>query len=231
MRIELQADAAAACFRAAAWIAELAQQAIERRGRFVLAVSGGSTPRQMLGFLAAETIDWSKVELLQVDERIAPSGSPARNLSQLRELLLARIPLPAVQFHPMPVTASDLAAAAEAYGRRLESLAGSPPRLDLVQLGLGADGHTASLVPGSAALDVSDSDVALTAAYQGWRRMTLTVPALNRAHHVLWLITGADKAPALARLVEGDPALVASRIERASALLVADRSAMPLPKE
>jgi 6-phosphogluconolactonase len=225
LRIEVQPDATAASRRAAAWIAELAQQAIERRGRFVLAISGGGTPREMLGFLATEAIDWRRVELLQVDERVAPWGSPDRNLTQLRDILLTRIPLPAEQFHAMLVEEGDLAAAAERYGQLLARLGGSPLRLDLVHLGLGADGHTASLVPGSTALDVTREDVALTAAYQGRRRMTLTLPAINRARHILWLITGEDKAATVERLVQADPSLVASRIDREPALLLADRAA------
>jgi 6-phosphogluconolactonase len=225
LKIEVLADAAKASQRAAAWIAELAEQTISLRGHFVLGISGGSTPRQMLGMLAAEVIDWRKVDLVQVDERIAPLGSPDRNLTQLRDLLLARIPLPAEQFHAMPVDASDLAAAAERYVQLLARLAGTPPRLDLVQLGLGADGHTASLVPGSAAIDVRDTDVTLTPAYQGWRRMTLTVAAINRARHILWLITGEEKASALKGVIEGDPLLVASSIDRDPALILADRAA------
>ena len=125
----------------------------------------------------------------------------------------------------MPVEEIDLGLAAQDYGRLLVSLADAPPRLDLVVLGLGADGHTASLVPGDAALDIRDADVAVTAPYQGRRRMTLTFPVINRARHILWLVTGADKAEMLARLVQGDPALPASRVRRASALLLADRAA------
>jgi len=225
LKIEVHADAAAVSRRAAAWIAEVAKQAIERRDRFVLALSGGNTPRQMLRILAAEAIDWHKVHLAQVDERVAPMGSPDRNLTHLRDTLLARVPLPAGQVHPMPVEDADLAAAAERYGQLLVRLAGSPPLLDLVQLGLGADGHTASLVPGDAALEVSRADVAVTATYHGRRRMTLTFPIINRARRILWLVTGEDKAEAVARLAQGDPSLPASRISREPALLLADRAA------
>lgn len=225
LRTEVHADPAAVARRAAAWIAETTRQAIEQRDRCVLALSGGTTPLPMLRVLATTAIDWRKVQVLQVDERVAPSESPDRNLAQLRAALFARIPLPAAQIHAMPVEDVDLVAAAERYGRLLMQLAGAPPRLDLVVLGLGADGHTASLVPGDAALDIRDADVAVTALYQGRRRMTLTFPAINRARHILWLVTGADKAEMLARLVEGDPALPASRVSRTSALLLADRAA------
>ncbi|MDD5247794.1 MAG: 6-phosphogluconolactonase [Rhodocyclaceae bacterium] len=225
LAIEVHADAAAASRRAAAYIADCARQAIEQRQRFVLALSGGTTPRQMLGLLAAETIDWRQVHLLQVDERAAPAGSAERNLTQLRDALRLHAPRALEQVAPMPVDAADLAAAAEGYGRLLVRLAGSPARLDLVQLGLGADGHTASLVPGDAALEVSGADVAVTAPYNGWRRMTLTFPVINRARRIVWLVTGANKAEVLARFVAADPALPASRINRESALLLVDRAA------
>ncbi len=230
LRTEVHADPEAVARRAAAWIAETTRQAIGQRDRCVLALSGGTTPLPMLRVLATTPIDWRKVDVIQVDERVAPGASPDRNLAQLRAALLARIPLPESQIHPMPVEETDLGWAAQDYGRLLVSLAGAPPRLDIVVLGLGADGHTASLVPGDAALDIRDADVAVTAPYQGRRRMTLTFPVINRARHILWLVTGADKAEMLARLVQGDTALPASRVRRASALLLADRAAARLAR-
>ena len=223
--IEVLDDAIVASRRAAAWIAEVARLAIEERGRFVMALSGGNTPLQMLLRLATETIDWSNVHLLQVDERVAPLGSPARNLSQLRVALLARVPIPVGQVYPMPVEELDLIAAADGYGRLLNEVAGSPPHLDLVQLGLGADGHTASLLPGDAAAEMASADVAVTAHYNGWRRMTLTFPVINRARRILWLVTGAQKAAAVARLASSDDSLLASRVRRESALLLVDQAA------
>jgi 6-phosphogluconolactonase len=179
----------------------------------------------MLHFLATEAIDWQKVHVVQVDERVAPAGSPNRNLTQLREALLAHVSIPTGQVYPMPVEAADLATAADGYGQLLIRLAGSPPVLDLVQLGLGVDGHTASLVPGDAAVEVSDADMAVTANYKGWRRMTLTFPIINRARRILWLVTGAEKSAVVARLAVGDDSLVASRISRASALVIIDQAA------
>ena len=223
--IEVHPDAIAVARRAATWIAELARQAIQERGRFAVALSGGNTPQQMLRVLATETIDWQKVVVLQVDERGAPLSSPDRNLTQLREALLDRVPIPAAQVYPMPVEAADLAAAADGYGRLLNRLAGSPPVLDLVQLGLGIDGHTASLVPGDAARAVTDADVAVTASYNGWRRMTLTFPIINRARRILWLVTGAGKSAVVARLAAGDDSLLASGVRRTSALAMVDRTA------
>jgi len=228
LTIEVHADAAAVSRRAADWIAAIARQAIAQRDRFVLALSGGNTPWRMLRLLATETIDWNKVHVVQVDERVAPAGSLDRNLTHLRETLLARITLPAAQFHPMPVDDADLDAAAERYAQLLARLAGSPPLIDLVHLGLGADGHTASLVPGDAVLEVRRADVAVTATYNGRRRMTLTFPLINRARRILWLVTGGDKADAVARLVQGDPSMPASRIRREPALLLVDRDAAAL---
>ena len=232
LKIEVHADVAAVSRRAAALVAEASRRAIAQRDRFVLALSGGNTPRAMLRMLAAESIDWHKVHLTQVDERVAPVHSRERNLSDLREFLLARIALPAEQFHPMPVDDdADLPAAAERHARLLERLAGAPPLLDLVQLGLGADGHTASLVPGDPVLDVTDNDVAVAESYQGCRRMTLTLPIINRALCILWLVTGEQKADALARMVQGDPSLPASRVRQASALLLADHDAARLASQ
>lgn len=226
--MEVHPDASAVALRAATWIADVARRAIEERGRFVVALSGGNTPRQMLRFLVTESIDWQKVHIVQVDERVAPVDSSDRNLMQLREALLARVPIPAGHVYPMPVEATDLVAAADEYDQLLNRLAGSPPVLDLVQLGLGTDGHTASLVPGDAAAEVGDTDVAVTAAYNGWSRMTLTFPIINRARRVLWLISGAEKSAVVARLTRGDQSLLASRISRASALVMVDRAARGL---
>ena len=225
MRLEVLPDADAAASRAAARIAEAAREAVVARGRFVFAVSGGHSPWIMLRELSGEPLPWEKLHVFQVDERVAPAGNPDRNLTHLRESLLSRAPLPPQNVHAMPVEAADLDAAARGYARELESVAGSPPSLDLVHLGLGPDGHTASLVPGDPVLSVTDRDVALTAVYMGRRRMTLTYPVLDRARAVLWLVTGADKAAAFPRLRDGDPTIPGGRVRRDDALLIADRAA------
>jgi len=168
---------------------------------------------------------WADVHVVQVDERVAPAGDPDRNLTHLRESLLARCPLPPEQVHAMPVEAADLEAASERYALMLRQIAGSPAVLDLAHLGLGADGHTASLVPGDPVLDVTDADVAITGPYQGRRRMTLTFPIINRSLRVLWLVTGGEKAGMLARLRDGDPSIPASRVRQDRALILADRAA------
>jgi 6-phosphogluconolactonase len=190
-----------------------------------MAVSGGRTPWLMLRELAAEDVPWPAVYVAQVDERVAPAGHPDRNLTHLRESLLDRVPLSPDHILAMPVESSDLAAASIEYGKELSSVAGPQPVLDLVHLGLGPDGHTASLVPGDPVLGVTDRDVAITGPYQGRQRMTLTYPVLNRAHRVLWVVTGSDKEALLARLLAGDPSIPAGRVCGDRALVLADRSA------
>jgi 6-phosphogluconolactonase len=218
-------DAAAAATEAANVIAAEARAAVASRGRFVLAVSGGHTPWKMLRALADEDIPWADVHVVQVDERIAPAGDPDRNLSHLRESLLDHALVPPQQIHAMPVEESDSEAAASSYAHTLERIAGTPPVLDLVHLGLGPDGHTASLVPGDPVLDVVDRDVALTGVYMGRRRMSLTYPILNRARRVLWLVTGTDKVVMLRRLLAADDSIPAGRVHQESALVLADRAA------
>lgn len=225
MNLEVLADADAVARRAAAVIAGEARAAVAARGRCALAVSGGRTPWAMLRALAREDVPWAAVHLFQVDERVAPAGDADRNLTQLQENLLAHAPLPSGQMHAMPVEAADLAAAAAGYAAALRAIAGTPPVLDLVHLGLGPDGHTASLVPGDPALDVADADVALAGPYQGHRRMTLTFPAIDRARRVLWVVTGAEKASMLARLCGADRTIPAGRVRQDRAMLLADRSA------
>ncbi|VBB45519.1 6-phosphogluconolactonase [uncultured Desulfatiglans sp.] len=225
MRIEVLLNTEAVAKRAAAFLAEKAREAIAARGLFVMALSGGKTPWIMLRALADEALPWEKIHVVQVDERVAPAGHPDRNLTHLRESLLERAALREDQIHPMPVEPADLEAAAIRYARGLRAIAGTPPVLDLVHLGLGSDGHTASLVPGDPVLQVVDRDVAVTEAYQGRPRMTLTYPLLNRSREILWIVTGAEKAPMLKRLLEGDASIPAGGIRRDSALVLADRAA------
>jgi len=225
MKIEVLADVEAVARRAAEIIAGEARAAVKGRGRFVVAVSGGRTPWAMLRALSSLDVPWDSVHVVQVDERIAPAGHTDRNLTHLREsLLLQGRPVPA-HIHPMPVESADLDEAAHRYAQTLVEIAGSPPVLDLVHLGLGPDGHTASLVPGDPVLDVTGADVAVTGVYQGRRRMTLTYPVLNRARRVLWLITGDDKAAMLVRLSRADPAIPAGRVMQDDAVILADRAA------
>jgi 6-phosphogluconolactonase len=229
MKVEVLADPEAVARKAAAIIAGEARDAVAARGRFVMAVSGGRTPWLMLRELAAMEIPWPAVHVVQVDERIAPAGHGDRNLTHLRECLPEQGPLRPEQIHPMPVESNDLEAAAARYAETLQELAGSPPVLDLVHLGLGPDGHTASLVPGDPVLEIENSDVALSGLYQGRRRMTLTYPILNRARRVLWVVTGKDKADMVTRLLDGDDSIPAGRVAKDRALLLADQAAVPSP--
>ena len=225
MEIEILPDADSVAQRGAAIVAGEARAAVAARGQFVVAVSGGSTPWRMLRALAGEEIPWEGVHVVQVDERVAPAGHPDRNLTRLRENLLGHTPLRPERIHAMPVESSDLEASAAQYAQTLREIAGSPPVLDLVHLGLGPDGHTASLVPGDPALGVTGADVALTGVYQGRRRMTLTYPVINRSRRVLWLVTGSGKAGMLRRLRDADPSIPAGRILGDRALVLADRAA------
>ena len=225
MEVRVLGDADAVARAAAVTIAAEARAAVAARGRFTVAVSGGLTPWKMLRLLAAEDVPWLGVHVAQVDERVAPWGDPDRNLTHLRESLLEHAPLPPEHVHAMPVESPDLLAAAARYAQVLRDIADSPPLLDLVHLGLGPDGHTASLVPGDPVLGVTDVDVALTGLYQGRRRMTLTYPMLDRSRRILWVVTGGEKVAMLARLRDGDRSIPAGRVRRERALVLADRAA------
>ena len=222
INIEVLDTAESVARRAAAIIAEEARNAVAARGRFVLAVSGGHTPWVMLRALGTEKLPWPAIHVVQVDERVAPAGHPDRNLTHLRESLLDHAPLLPEQIDAMPVESPDLEAAAAQYAASLRQIAGSPPVLDLVHLGLGPDGHTASLVPGDPVLNVENADVAITGVYQGRRRMTLTYPIINGSRRVLWVVTGSEKVATLNRFLDGDESIPAGRIRRERALVLAD---------
>ena len=223
MKVEVFADPESVAQQAAALIAAEARAAVAARGRFIVAVSGGHTPWVMLRALSEEEVPWRSVHVAQVDERVAPAGDPDRNLTHLVKSL--RAPLGPEQILAMPVESPDLERAAAQYAASLREIAGSPPVLDLVHLGLGPDGHTASLVPGDPVLEVTGVDVALTGSYQGRRRMTLTYPTINRSRRILWLVTGSEKVEMLGRLLKGDPSIPAGRLRQDQAVVFADRAA------
>jgi 6-phosphogluconolactonase len=225
LRTEVFPDPGSVAIRAAERIAHAAREAVTARGRCALAISGGTTPCQAFGALAGEDVPWERVHLFQVDERVAPPGDPERNYSHMKEALIDRIPIPHANVHPMPVEERDLDAGARRYESILRGIAGTPPVLDLVQLGLGEDGHTASLFPGDPALQVLDADVALSGLHKGRRRMTLTFPAIDRARCILWLVTGSGKSAALERLRAGDRSIPAGCVLRRRAILLADTAA------
>jgi len=212
--LEVCPDADAMARRAAEIVARTARDALETREPFTFAVSGGRTPWAMFAQLRTLDFPWSLAHIYQVDERVAPDGDPSRNLTHLLE----NVPHEA-HVHPMPVTDDHLWDAATRYSLDL------PARFDLIHLGLGPDGHTASLVPNDPVLSVTDVDVALTQPYQGHIRMTLTYPVLDRARQVLWLVGGADKVDPLARLIARDSSIPGSRVQTEQQRVVADRAA------
>jgi 6-phosphogluconolactonase len=225
MQYEIFADESAVAAAAATLIAAEARAAVAARGRFLMAVSGGKTPWAMLRLLAAEDVPWAAVHVFQVDERLAADGDPDRNLTHLHASLLGNAPIPLENIHAMPVTAADPAHGVRDYEETLVRWSGKPPVLDLVHLGLGADGHTASLVPGDPALDCHDRDVAATGVYQNRHRMTLTFPLINRSRRILWLATGAAKIPMVARLLAADATIPAGVVAQENAILFVDKDA------
>jgi len=225
LRTEILPDPGAVAIRAAERIAQVAREAVTERGRCALAFSGGTTPWRAFRALAEEDVPWDRVHLFQVDERVALSGDSERNYFHLKEALIDRITIPPINVHPMPVEEEDLVAGARRYEAILRQMAGTPPVLDLVQLGLGEDGHTASLFPGDPALQIVDADVAVSGLHRGRRRMTLTYPAIDRARCILWLVTGAGKSVALERLRAGDRSVPAGRVRSDRAVLLADKTA------
>ena len=216
LTLEVLSNAEAAARRVAELAAEHARESLEQRGRFSLALS--KAPPEVLQGLSSDGLPWAATSIYQVDDRVAPAGHPDRNLTHL---LAGLAPEALGSVHPMPVEDSDLEAAAARYAEDL------PPSLDLVHLGLGEDGHTASLVPGDPVLDVRDRLVAVTEEYQGRRRMTLTYPALAAAREIVWLVTGGEKRDALARLLARDWSIPAVRISNPRQLVVADAAGAP----
>jgi 6-phosphogluconolactonase len=225
MKYEIFADDSAVATAASKLIAAEARASVAARGRFLMAVSGGKTPWAMLKDLATEDVPWANVHIFQVDERLAADGDPDRNLTHLHASLLGNAPIPPENIHAMPVTAADPVQGSRDYEETLGRWAGTPPVLDLVHLGLGADGHTASLVPDDPVLDCHDRDVALTGVYQNRRRMTLTFPMINRSRRILWLATGAGKIPMVTRLLALDSTIPAGRVTQENAILFTDTDA------
>ena len=225
MRLKIAHDAASAANIAAAEVARTCADAVAIRGQALVAFSGGETPWLMLRELCHFDLPWQKIFVAQVDERVASRGDARRNFTRLEQILVREGPLPPGQLLPMLVESEELAMAATDYQAVLETRGGMPLQLDLVQLGLGTDGHTASLVPGDAVLHVNDRDVAVTSDYQGLRRMTLTLPAINRTRRRLWLVTGASKNARLGELLAGAGDTPATAVSRDNAVVVADESA------
>ena len=225
MIIHVFANAETVAREAAKFIAEMARQTVNDQGRFLMAVSGSRTPWQMFKNLSQENIPWKDVHLFQVDERLAPSGHADRNLTHLQACLLNHSPIDPEHIHAMPVENGVLDTMAGNYIQTLQKIAGNPPVLDLVHLGMGIDGHTASLVPGDPVLEMMDTDVALTRPYQGRRRLTFTFPIINRSRCILWLITGGGKFEMLNRLREADESIPAGQVCMSKAIVLVDKEA------
>lgn len=224
MKIHIEQDADDLAFEAAAWIGEQARRALAERGTFAIALSGGRGPHRLFELLAREKIDWASVHIFQVDERAAPHDSPERNWSAIRTLLVERVPLPVDRVHPMLVDADDLEAAAANYGAELERVLGAERVLDLVHLGLGEDGHTASLLPGDRAPD-SGAPVIVSMPYHGFRRLSLNYHLLSGARQRCWFVTGAAKSEVLPLVVDGDRSIPAGRILRDATICFVDQAA------
>ena len=218
-------DRAQLAEEAAAHIAAVLRDAVSARGRATVAFSGGSDAGELLAAVAETDLPWHAIDVLQVDERVAPDGHPDRNLNAIRQWLVGHAALAPDRLHAMPVEATDLDEAARRYADVVHERAGQPPRIDLVHLGIGPDGHTASLIPGSPLLTVTTRSVAVTEPYEGRRRMTVTLPVLSGARSILWYVNGSAKAPVTRRLVDGDPSIPASLVERSRALLLVDPAA------
>lgn len=206
---------------AAGRMAEWLMEAIDARGRASVALSGGRSPWIMMADLFRRNLPWDAVDILQVDERVAPDGDDIRNMSRLGPLIVGS-PAEMARVHPMQV-ADGVDAAVADYRAVLDDLGGP---IDVVQLGLGDDGHTASLVPGDPVLTVTDAPVAATTSrYRGTTRVTLTYPVLAAARHVLWLVTGQDKHEMVRLLEDGDPEIPAGRVSAPAQILVLDQGA------
>lgn len=224
LAIEILPDPDAVAARGAELLAAYIEED-SARGGATLALSGGRTPQSVLERLAKLDVPWGRLSVFQVDERIAPLNHEDRNRTHAAAALQAPIQRHPTSFRWMPVEEPNLDAAARRYADALRAAAGSPPTLGTVHLGLGADGHTASLFPGSPLVAERKRDVVVTEPHLGRRRMTVTLPVLNRARRILWIVTGADKQTALAGLMAGDARVVGSRVRRDGALVLADAAA------
>jgi 6-phosphogluconolactonase len=199
-------------------------EAVAARGVCHLALSGGRTPWDSFAELATMSLPWPQLHLWQVDERIAPDDDPARNSIGIHRTLIDPLSLSDDQVHLMEVTAPDVEAAAASYAAELITVCRGV--LDVVHLGLGPDGHTASWVPGDPVIDAPEDVAVTTTEYQGRRRMTMTPPCVNRARSRLLELKGSEKADALARVLDGDPAMPASRLSPMTTILDATQTSM-----
>ena len=226
MKTEIFPQAEQVAARAAAYLEQEIRDALTHQKSFSLAISGGRTPWEMLKILSKVDLPWQRINLFQVDERVAPDGHPDRNLTQLFQAIAGTAMVTQLRIFPMPVTAEDLDASAKEYAEVLDEIK-EGKGLDIIHLGLGSDGHTASLVPGDGVLEIQNRLVACTQnPYQGRIRMTLTYPLLNAAKHILWIVTGSEKKEMVQRMLQQDPSIPAGSIRQENALLLVDQAAI-----
>jgi len=226
MKTELFTTADQVATGAAAYLEHEIREALLQQKSYSLAISGGRTPWEMLKILSKADVPWNRVNLFQVDERVAPDGHADRNLTQLFQAIAGTTMVTQLRIFPMPVLAEDLEEGCREYIQVLDEVT-EGKGLDLIHLGLGIDGHTASLVPGDGVLEVQDRLVACTQnIYQGRIRMTLTYPLLNGAKQLLWIVTGSEKQEMVKRLLQQDPSIPAGSIRQENALLMVDQAAM-----
>jgi 6-phosphogluconolactonase len=226
MKTEIFPQTEQVAARAAAYLEQAIREALTHQKSFSLAISGGRTPWEMLKILSKADLPWQRINLFQVDERVAPDGHPDRNLTQLFQAIAGTPMVTQLRIFPMPVTAEDLDSAATEYTEVLNEVT-EGKGLDMIHLGLGSDGHTASLVPGDEVLAVQNRLVACTHnSYQGRIRMTLTYPLLNAAKQILWVVTGSEKKEMVQRMLQQDSSIPAGSIRPENALLLVDQAAM-----
>ena len=226
MKTEIFPQAEQVAARATAYLEQEIRDALTHQKSFSLAISGGRTPWEMLKILSKVDLPWQRINLFQVDERVAPDGHPDRNLTQLFQAIAGTAMVTQLRIFPMPVTAEDLDASAKEYAEVLDEIK-EGKGLDIIHLGLGSDGHTASLVPGDGVLEIQNRLVACTQnPYQGRIRMTLTYPLLNAAKQILWIVTGSEKKEMVQRMLQQDPSIPAGSIRQENALLLVDQAAI-----
>ena len=226
MKIEIFPQTEQVAIQAAAYLEQVIRKALTHQKSFSLAISGGRTPWEMLKILSKADLPWQRINLFQVDERVAPDGHPDRNLTQLFQAIAGTPMVMQLRIFPMPVNAKDLDAAVKEYAEVLNEVTESKG-LDLIHLGIGSDGHTASLVPGDEVLEIQNRLVAYTQnSYQGRIRMTLTYPLINAAKQILWIVTGSEKREMVQRMLQQDSSIPAGNIQQKNALLMVDKAAI-----
>jgi 6-phosphogluconolactonase len=226
MKTEIFPQAGDVAEAAAAYLAQQITTTLATKSTFSMAISGGRTPWEMLKILAKADLPWQRVNLFQVDERVAPDGHADRNLTQLFQAIAGTPMVTQLRIFPMPVLAADLEEGCREYTQVIHEVT-EGKSLDLIHLGLGSDGHTASLVPEDGVMEVQDRLVACTQnTYQGRIRMTLTYPLLNSAKQLLWIVTGSEKQEMVKRLLQQDPSIPAGSIRQENALLLVDQAAI-----